>query len=98
MRVRRVIATTVAGAGLVLGAASVAGAQSPIETVPPESVLPTSLVQETTTTTAAPPVSVQGNVLARTGQDIGVPVAIGGALAAGGAVLVLSARRRRVGA
>lgn len=85
MRVRRVIATTVAGAGLVLGAASAAGAQSPV------SVLPTELTQPPTTA----PTRVQGEVLARTGSDIGEYVLVGGALAAGGAVLVLGARKRR---
>lgn len=52
----------------------------------PASVLPSSTVQ---------PAQVQGEQLARTGQDVTKYVVVGSALAGAGVVLVVTARRRQ---
>lgn len=86
MRVGRLIAATIVAAGVVLGSPAIADAQSP------PSVLPTEITQARP---PAPAPAVRGNVLARTGADVGQYVLLGSALAAGGAVLVVGARKRR---
>ncbi len=85
MRVGRLIAATSVAAGVVLGSPAIAEAQSPA------SVLPTEVTQAR----PAPQPAVRGTVLARTGSDVREYVLLGGALAAGGAVLVVGARKRR---
>ena len=95
--IKRTVAAAATAMAVSFGAAGIAGAQTPttapVEIEPGVYVLPTSIVRETTTTTA--PTQVAGVQLARTGNDAGQMVLLGSGLAAAGAIFVVGTRRRR---